>query len=127
MSTTRVLDVGQCSFDHGTISRFLRQNFGVQVDEAETADDALSALRSEPYALVLVNRVFDTDGSSGIDLIRALKADPALSDVAVMLVSNYPDAQAQAIDLGALEGFGKAQLRDQATGEKLKQALARPS
>jgi CheY-like chemotaxis protein len=67
-------------------------------------------LRQGTFALVLVNRVFDADGSSGLELIRTLKADEALKAVPVMLVSNYDDAQAQAAEVGALPGFGKSAL-----------------
>jgi two-component system chemotaxis response regulator CheY len=70
-----------------------------------------------------VNRVSDADGSPGIELIRALKADPGLAGVPVMLVSNYADAQAQAVALGALPGFGKADLTAPETTEKLRSAL----
>jgi CheY-like chemotaxis protein len=59
---------------------------------------------------VLVNRVLDADGSSGLELIRALKAEEQLRDVPVLLVSNYEDAQAQAVQAGAVPGFGKAEL-----------------
>lgn len=67
-------------------------------------------LRQGAYDLVLVNRVLDEDSSSGLDLIRQLKADPALARIPVLLVSNYVDAQAQAVALGALRGFGKNDL-----------------
>ena len=72
-------------------------------------------MRSTRYDLVLVNRVLDEDGSSGLELIRALKHDPALADVPVMLVSNHADAQEAAFDLGASPGFGKASLHSDAT------------
>src|SRR5947209_3614590 len=99
MTAPRVLSVGQCGFDHGRLSRYLRDAFAAQVDAADTADEALDALRSGAYGLVLVNRMLDLDGSDGLDLVRAIKADTALADVAVLLVSNYPEAQARAISL----------------------------
>ena len=37
-----------------------------------------------------------------------------------MLVSNYEDAQASAVEAGALPGFGKSELR----GERVKRLLA---
>ena len=33
----RILDVGQCSFDHGAISGYLAGRFGAQVERADTA------------------------------------------------------------------------------------------
>jgi CheY-like chemotaxis protein len=110
MTAPRVLSVGQCGFDHGRLTRYLRESFGAETEGADTRDDALERLRSAPFGLVLVNRLLDLDGSNGLDLIRAIKADPALADVPAMLVSNYPEAQAEAASLGALRGFGKADL-----------------
>jgi CheY-like chemotaxis protein len=110
MKAKRVLSVGQCWADHGSISRTLRQEFGIEVDRADDARDALERLKQVGYALVLVNRVFDGDGSSGLELIKSVKSDPDLQAVPVMLVSNYDDAQAEAIAAGAANGFGKAAL-----------------
>ena len=110
MSAKRVLSVGQCGADHGGIAWSLRGEFDAEVVAAATADEALRLLRGKSFALVLVNRVFDYDGSSGADLIRRLKADESLRSVPVMLVSNYADAQREAVEAGAEPGFGKASL-----------------
>jgi CheY-like chemotaxis protein len=110
MKPKRVLSVGQCWADHGSISRTLKQEFGAEVVNAETGDAALEQIRQGGFALVLVNRVFDADGAAGLDLIRLVKSDPALRSQPVMLVSNYEDAQEEAEKLGALSGFGKASL-----------------
>ncbi len=72
---------------------------------------------------MLVNRVFDADGSSGLDFIKTLKADAALTATPVMLVSNYEDAQAQAVAVGAVPGFGKATLGQPAMLERVKAYL----
>ena len=106
----RVLDVGQCGFDHGSIARHLRQKYGAEVTGADSAGQAIVSLRAGGFDLVLVNRIFDGDGSPGLDLIRSIKADPDLAGTRVMLVSNYPDAQAEAKQLGALPGFGKGDI-----------------
>ncbi len=107
----RILDVGQCGMDHGSISRHLKKSYGAEVTGADSMGEALVSLRAGAFDLVLVNRVFDGDGTSGLALIGAIKADPELADVPVMLVSNYPEAQAEAKQLGALPGFGKGDLR----------------
>jgi CheY-like chemotaxis protein len=106
----RVLSVGQCFADHSGITRVLRGAFGVEVIGADSMRDTLDKLQAETYSLVLVNRVLDADGSSGIDVVRAIKAAEALRSVPVMLVSNYEEAQAEAAKLGAAPGFGKAAL-----------------
>src|SRR5690348_7105513 len=105
MSRPRILSVGQCGYDHGNISRTLGRKVGADIAAAGTYDDAIEALRGGGYSLVLVNRILSGDGASGLDLIRALKADAALATVPVMLVSNYPQAQNDAVALGALPGF----------------------
>ncbi len=110
MSTRRVLSVGQCGFDHSNISRTFRNSFGAEVVSADTADEAVEQLRQGSFALVLVNRIFDLDGTSGLDLVRQIKEMPELSKVPVMLVSNYEEAQQQAVAAGALPGFGKSSL-----------------
>lgn len=77
----------------------------------------------EPGAVLLVNRVLDGGFSSdnGIELIRALAArTPAIR---TMLISNYPESQQEAAEAGALPGFGKTQVYDAATAEKLRRAV----
>jgi CheY-like chemotaxis protein len=110
MNAKRVLSAGQCFADHSGIARVLRKAFGAEVVGTDSEREALELLRRESFALVLVNRVFDADGSSGLDLIRAIKTEDALRDLPVMLVSNYEEAQTQAVQAGAMPGFGKAAL-----------------
>ena len=110
MATPRVLSVGQCFADHSAISRTLGKQFAAEVVSADTGAEALATVRGQAFDLVLVNRVLDADGSSGLEVIRQIKADESVGQVAVMLVSNYEDAQRQAVELGALPGFGKSAL-----------------
>jgi two-component system, chemotaxis family, chemotaxis protein CheY len=119
-----VLSVGQCGFDHATITRFLRQAFQAEVVAADTFAEAIRALRAGTFALVLVNRVSDARGELGLELIRTLKADPELARIPVMLVSNFPAAQEQGQALGALAGFGKADMHSPASMERIEAALA---
>lgn len=106
----RVLSVGQCMPDGMAIASFLSRQFAAKVQTADTADDALAMLHNGPFDLVLINRVFDADGGSGLDLVKAIKGDAVSGKIPVMLVSNFADAQQKAHDLGAEPGFGKAQL-----------------
>jgi CheY-like chemotaxis protein len=122
-STPQILSVGQCGFDQMMISDYLTDRFNAQVLEANGLDDVLEAMRSTPFDLVLVNRVLDRDGSSGLDLIRALKKDPETALVPAMLVSDHPDAQHAAGVLGASPGFGKAELHAMETYERIKRVL----
>jgi CheY-like chemotaxis protein len=119
----RVLDVGQCSPDHWSIKHLVEGELGGEVVQAHHLADALELLRGGGFALVLVNRKLDADYSDGLDVIRQIKADPQLAATPVMLVSNYPESQAEAVAAGAEPGFGKAELRSAATREKLAAAL----
>lgn len=110
MSARRILSVGQCGFDHANIARTFRTSFDAEVVPADSADEAMEQLRQASFDLVLVNRVFDRDGTSGLDLVRRLKETPELSQVPVMLVSNFEEAQQKAMAVGALPGFGKSAL-----------------
>lgn len=121
----RVLSIGQCGFDHGSISSTLAKQFGAVVATADDYDDAAVWFESEGLPdLVLVNRKLDADGGDGLAVIRAIKARPTTAEVPVMLVSNYPEYQAQAATLGAVPGFGKADLNRPETLEKLKTYLS---
>ena len=74
-------------------------------------------------SLLLVNRVLegDFDSDSGVDLIA--EASARGEHAAMMLISDFPDAQESAIAAGALPGFGKSQLYNAASAAKLRQAL----
>jgi CheY-like chemotaxis protein len=120
----RVLDVGQCGPDHAAIVSFLSRNFpGVEVGRAALGDDAMEQLKSGRYDLVLVNRKLDEDYSDGVEVLKRIKADPATADVPVMLVTNYPDHQQAAVELGAVYGFGKLEYGDPDTVEKVRAVL----
>lgn len=115
----RVLSVGQCVPDGMALKSFLAQRFSADVEASATADEAMALLHNGPFDLVLVNRVFDADGGSGQEFIEALKANPTTGKIPVMLVSNYADAQQQAVAAGAEPGFGKAQLGADEVAEQL--------
>ena len=121
MSMKKVLSVGQCFADHGALRRTFHKHFKAEVVGADSAEEALELLRDEPFSLVLVNRVLDADGTSGIDVLRQIQANGKAMSVPVMLVSNYEDAQKQAEQAGAVRGFGKAAL-----GQPAMLALVRP-
>jgi CheY-like chemotaxis protein len=119
----RVLDVGNCSLDHGSIRGFLERSFGAEVVQAHGPDDALDLLRRETFHLVLVNRKLDADYSDGLDIIKAIKADSALKAVPCMLITNYPEHQDAAESAGAHRGFGKKELAHPATHARLRAVL----
>jgi CheY-like chemotaxis protein len=125
MSAKRVLSVGQCQPDHGRLCHILQQLFGAEVVAADDAAEAKRRLAEEIFDLVLVNRVFDSDGASGIQFIREMKQEPGSTPV--MLVSNHEEIQREAVSAGAVPGFGKAALGDSAMVERLRGILGNGS
>lgn len=123
----RVLDVGNCASDHRAIAAMLTTHFDVEVERAHQWEDAAEQLRARPFDLVLVNRRLNSDRSDGVRVITQLKQDPALSNLPVMLVSNFPEHQRRAVQAGAVEGFGKQSLKAPETLEKLAPYLAPPA
>ena len=121
----RVLDVGQCDFDHDNISRMLSEEFGADVKRASTGEDAFRALEAAHFDLVLVNRVLDADGASGLDLIQRLLSNEDTRTTSTMVVSNYAEAQDAAVALGATRGFGKNALTSSETRAQLASLLDR--
>ncbi len=119
MHPVRVLDVGNCDPDHAAIRGLLTRAFAVEVDRVMFVAEALAAAARQPYALVLVNRLIFADGSDGLELVKALRADPRHRQTPVMMVSNHADAQARAVAAGASPGFGKAALGDPQTVARL--------
>lgn len=122
-----VISIGQCGFDHSRITETLRQAFQAEVMPADTFDEALPLIARKRPALILVNRKLDLDGSDGLAIIRELRSGAATANLPVMLVSNYPEFQAQAVALGAAEGFGKAELQRPETLAKLEAFLKLPA
>jgi CheY-like chemotaxis protein len=120
----RVLDVGNCGPDHAAIKRLMGR-FDADVVQADGAIDALAALRGGGIDLVVVNRKLDMDYSDGMEVIRQIKADAELAATPVMLITNYPEHQDAAEQLGALRGFGKLEYDKPETHERIAAAFSR--
>ncbi|GAB5403309.1 MAG: response regulator [Aureliella sp.] len=123
MSNPRVIDVGNCPPDYAAIKRMLETRFQAKVEQAHSANDAVQLLKSAPADLVLINRKLDRDYSDGTEVLKQIKADPDTSSVPVMLVTNYAEHQQAAIQLGAIEGFGKLSLEAPETIARLSDVL----
>lgn len=119
MMTKQVLDVGNCSMDHGNIKHLIETHFGASVVRAHDQQSALDLLRSGNFDLVLVNRVFHRDRGDGLELISTIKSDPRLCTTPAMLISDLDDFQQKAIQAGAATGFGKKSLQSQETFRRL--------
>ena len=119
----RVLDVGNCSLDHGSIRNYLERTFAAEVVQAHGPADTHELLASQQFDLVLVNRKLDHDYSDGLDIIQQIKADARHAHVPCMLITNYPEHQEAAVAAGATHGFGKKQLHDEQTHARLAKFL----
>lgn len=122
-----VLSIGQCGFDNGQMRDLIRSlDPTLKMHAGDDFHDTLALLVNSlgRVRLILVNRVLDIDGSSGIELIRSLRAyADQFGHIPVMLVSDLETAQAQAIAEGALPGFGKSALRSAQTRDRVRQAI----
>jgi len=114
--------VGHCGADtmmlRGAVSRV---DSKVAIEAIHDHKAALAAARAG--TVLLVNRVLEGGftSDSGVELIRALHAaNPA---VRAMLISNYPDAQADAEAAGAMPGFGKSNAHSDAAAARLRDAI----
>lgn len=128
-----LLCVGNCGFDQSTLNAYLLSRFDATVLTADRAVDADAVLAKREVDLILVNRVFDRDGDSGIDWIRrhvgqdgsvdGAPSTPRGKAMRAMLISGYEDAQQEAVKAGAVPGFGKSDLRTELAGERIAAAL----
>ena len=116
--------VGHCAADCGSLESTIEQSLpGVTVLEADSRDSLIDHIaRWSSCAVLLVNRVLDGQfkNDCGVKLIEELITND--DTPAMMLISNYPDAQMAAMNLGALQGFGKSQLHESQTAHLLRQA-----
>ncbi|MDB4793087.1 response regulator [bacterium] len=120
----KVLDVGNCNPDHGSLTHLLQSNFDVDVSRTHGMRDTLELLQTDEFDLILVNRLMDRDGSSGLEIIKKIKEDANTIETPVMMITNFPDHQAAAVSVGAIHGFGKSELHEPDTLRKLEACLS---
>lgn len=118
-----VVLVGHCGPDmHMLKSAVMRAVPGARVVTVNDAASLEKHLTKEN--VLLINRVLDGGftGESGVELIHdiARRPDPPM----MMLISNYHDAQEQAVSAGAQRGFGKLQLYNESTVAMLREAVS---
>jgi CheY-like chemotaxis protein len=74
--------------DHPTMREAMRlvlEGEGFQIDEAPDGDQALEAVRSDRPDVVLLD--MSIPGTSGPDVLAAVKADPSTAEVRVIVVT----------------------------------------
>ena len=122
------LAVGHCGPDGWMLRTAIQRSWPDATVESigDEADlEALLAADSTGPAVLLVNRQLDGrfEAADGIDLIRN-RHEPG-SDRVWVLISNFEDAQSEAIAAGAHPGFGKTALNNPDTTAVLESAVAR--
>jgi CheY-like chemotaxis protein len=125
--TKTVLDVGNCNPDHHSLKTMLTRNYDVNVMRSDALPDTLAILEKTDVDLILINRKLDIDYTDGMDVLKALKQSEKLRGIPVMLVTNYPEHQEAAVAAGGEYGFGKLQLADAGTHERLSRFLNKRS
>src|SRR4051812_42850173 len=120
----KVLLVGHCGADSSYMRMVVKSaDPKAQVVMADDKAELRSVLDAGELDLILFNRAlgYGFDEEEGVDVIRYLKMNyPTLK---TMLVSNYPEAQAAAVEAGALPGFGKREIGSKRVVELLRGAL----
>jgi len=100
MPAPRILNVDDNGASRHVVTRTLRQA-GFEVEEAETAEEALRAARRNPSLIVLDIRLPDMDG---MEVCRKLRADPTTAGIPVLhLTATYATTEdwAAALEAGA--------------------------
>ncbi|HSZ57072.1 MAG TPA: hypothetical protein VK797_15500 [Tepidisphaeraceae bacterium] len=122
--TKKVVLIGHCGPDCSylrlAVSRARRDAQVVVVEDQQEMEQAIQ----RGVDLLLLNRVLDYgfDQTDGAVVIRKLRA--AHPELKMMLVSNYADAQADAVAAGALPGFGKRDIGTDRVTNLIRDALA---
>lgn len=119
----KVIFVGHCGPDSTYLRMLVRKALGQadvrMIEEPTELDQALQ----QGADLILFNRElgYGFEPDSGVEFIRLLKQrNPATP---MMLISNFPDAQAAAIAAGAVQGFGKREIGSPKAAELLRAAI----
>lgn len=124
MPIEHVALVGHCGFDSGSLTRFAKQ-VAPLANVSRINDQAALDKAIKPGTLLLVNRVLDGSfkaGGSGIDMIRELTEQEGSPPV--MLISNYEESQQEAMQAGAMRGFGKSHIGDISIRDRVADEIA---
>ena len=101
-----VVLVGHCGIDGPRLERELAQGLSEARVVRVNSETDLRRCLEDGADLLLINRQPVGFERQGLDLVREVCRDRP--DAKVMLVSDYSDAQQEAVSSGALRGFGKS-------------------
>ena len=91
--------------DIGTMIRAMLKLRGYDVVVTESAQEMFNSLSQGPVHLILSDMLLS--GDDGTDICSRLKADPATSDIPVIMFSAHPNARELCIKAGADAFIGK--------------------
>ncbi|HEV7299292.1 MAG TPA: hypothetical protein VGN72_08005 [Tepidisphaeraceae bacterium] len=116
-----VVLVGHCNFDGPRLQREIETKVApckvLRVNDVPSLTEACE----NGVDLLLINREPVGFDEAGLDLVKDLHS--RYPQQKIMLVSDYADAQQQAIGCGALPGFGKADMGSPKLIETVKGAI----
>ncbi len=95
----RVLVIDDHAIVREGVRRLLATISGIEIHEAETAQEAMTLSRSVRPDVVVLD--INLDGSSGLDLLRRLKADNAGARVVMFTMHAEPSYAMRALKAGA--------------------------
>jgi|SRR5688572_4410116 len=119
----KVVLVGHCGPDSSFLKMAVSSaSRGITVAAADD-DQELTQFVSDGVDLLLLNRElgWGFDQTEGVEVIRTLRVKHP--NLKMMLVSNYPEAQAAAVAVGALPGFGKREIGSARVTQLIRDAL----
>jgi DNA-binding NarL/FixJ family response regulator len=122
--TKRIALVGHCmpdsSFLTMTVKKAIPEAAVVRTNDETTLARELAA----GVDLLLVNRALEPGFAedNGVELLKRIKRDHPAANL--MLITNYPEVQRQAVAAGAVRGFGKDDLGTPTAIAALRDALS---
>lgn len=121
MSKT-ILLVGHCGVDGPRLQSEVRSIIDAADVRRINSESDLEQAVKEGADLLLVNREpLGFEPEQGVDLIRKLHVEHP--EQRMMLVSDFDDAQEEAVSAGAVPGFGKRDIGSPKLADTVKQAL----
>ena len=122
-----VVLVGHCGPDSSYLKMAVQKSLPEAAVMSADDDADLQKLIGGGADLLLLNRQLDYGFAteSGVEVIQQLRTQHP--NLRMMLVSNYPEAQAEAIAAGALPGFGKREIGTPRVAQVLREAFENQS
>jgi hypothetical protein len=120
----KVLLVGHCGPDSSYLRIAVKSALGEATLLAADDNNELDKALQQSLDLILFNRDlgYGFEPPTGVEMIRALKKRGL--GMNMMLVSNYQDAQTEAVQAGAVPGFGKREIGSPRVKQILQAAVA---